>query len=60
MPFELVYGMEANLPLIFIVHNLHTTLALRLTYDQSIKQSLEELDKLDESRQLAEYHLLIF
>lgn len=42
-----------------MVRNLWKNLALRLIDDESIKHCLEELDKLNEARQLVAHHAWI-
>ena len=56
IPFSLVYGLEATLPLEYEVESLRVAIGSRLTDSQSLKNRLTDLEELDErQRMTAQY-----
>ena len=53
-PFQLVYGLEAILPIELEVQSLHIALDERMGDDDSLKHQLIMLEKLDETRAQAQ------
>ncbi len=56
-PFSLVYGIEAILPIEFEIPSLRITTNERLDESQSLKDRLEQLEGLNEARQLSAQHI---
>jgi hypothetical protein len=54
MPFRLVYGKEAVMPLEFVVPSLRVSLATQMTDDQSLQHRLDELMELEEDRMMVD------
>lgn len=57
MPFSLMYGIEAMLPMEFEVESLKVAINSRLTDNQSLKYRLTDLEKLEERRRVAAQHI---
>ena len=57
-PFELVYGLEAILPIELEVHSLRIALEERLGDEDSLKQRLIMLEKLDETHAQAHVNMV--
>ena len=56
-PFSLVYGLEAILPIEFEVPSLRIVVETRMPMSQSLKERLEHLEGLDESRRRSAQHV---
>ena len=57
IPFLLVYGIEATLPIEFEVESLRVAIESRLTNSQSLRRKLTTLEDLDESFRLSAQHI---
>ena len=57
MPFSLMYGLEAILPIEFEIRSLQIAISERLDTSESLKARLTGLEALNESRQLASQHV---
>jgi hypothetical protein len=55
-PFQLVYGKEVVVPAKFITPSLYITHVTHMSEDESVAQRVTELQELDETRFLAEFH----
>ena len=49
-PFKLVYGVEAVVPMEFLVPSLRIAAAEKLGWDESVERRIEQLDRLGEER----------
>ena len=56
-PFSLVYGLEAILPIEFEVPSLRIAVETRMPMSESLKERLEHLEGLDESRRRSAQHV---
>ncbi len=56
-PFSLVYGIEAILPIEFEILSLRIAINERLDESQSLKDRLDQLEGLNEARQLNAQHI---
>ena len=50
---------EVVMPLEFVVPNIQITIAMHMTYDQSLQRWLDELKELKEDRLNMRYHQLV-
>lgn len=57
--FQLVYGQEVVVPAEFIVPSIFISEATKMIDDAYLKERMEQLMELDESRFLAEFHQLV-
>ena len=55
-PFQLVYGMEAVMPMEYIVPSLCIATFTRMTDREALEERLAQLEKLKEERFLAGFH----
>jgi transposase InsO family protein len=55
-PFQLVYGKEVVVPAYFITHSIYIAQATHLKNDESIAQSIVDLQELEEARFLVYFH----
>ena len=56
-PFPLVCGLDATVPIEFEVESLRIAIASRLTNNQSLRNRLTTLKKLDERRRMGAQHI---
>jgi len=57
IPFALMYGIEAILPIEFEVQSLHIAIDEQLDDTKSLQKRLKQLDALSESRRLSVQHV---
>jgi hypothetical protein len=55
-PFQLVYGKEVVVPAELITPSLYITQVTHMSEDESVAQRVTELQELDETRFLVEFH----
>jgi hypothetical protein len=55
-PFQLVYGKEVVVPAEFITPSLYIAQITHMSEDESVAQRLMELQELEETRFLADFH----
>jgi hypothetical protein len=55
-PFQLVYGKEVVVPTEFITLSLYIAQITHMSEDESVAQRLMELQELEETRFLADFH----
>jgi hypothetical protein len=58
-PFQLVYGKEAMVPGEFITPSLYIAQITHMSKEESIVQGLMELQELEETRFLEDFHLFV-
>ena len=55
-PFRLVYGVEAIMPMEYIVPSLHIAVITGMTDQEALEERLMQLTKLEEDRFLNGFH----
>jgi len=55
-PFWLVYGIEAVMPMEYIVPNLHIVALTGMTDREALEERLAQLEELEEEWFLASFH----
>ena len=56
MPFKLVYGKEASMPMEYIVSSLHIAATTRMDDEAALEEHVEHLVQLEEDRFIAGFH----
>ena len=55
-PFRLVYGVEAIMPMEYIVPSLHIVAFTRMTDCKALEERIVQLEKLEEDRFMVRFH----
>jgi len=55
-PFRLVYGVEAVMPMEYIVHSLHIVVLTSMMDHRALEERLAHLDELEEERFFSGFH----
>ena len=55
-PFKLVYGMEAIMPMEYIIPNLWIATIIGTSDHEALEERLAQLEELEEERFLARFH----
>ncbi len=55
-PFQLVYGMEAIMPIEYIIPSLHIAVLTGMTDFEALEERFTQLEEIEEERFLGSFH----